>query len=488
MKHEYKDEVALDDWVYDGHSIDDTPNYGDVEPPLKDMYALHFHFYLPLILIAVFSSLGHWHGYSYDYDGTPTLNGTRSMMTFVLEPADGEYEFKANAWSIKGRDTITGSWFKDENGITKIKLMTTPQSFSWCFSGRFDAERDALTGVWGQSLDAENSWGPMEFRRISPRYLTVYPSIKELSDNRSRVLWRFAIAAVLNDIRRVSWSYSYFSQRRKDRQTVISLGIRYFFYVGKGLKDEEDQLLLDTLMRLTPADACFYGSKINRTVAYAQEYWHVCVSDFILSCSAANTGYRGVRCAWCLSRIDGARLFCLDCDCVGFRTRNLCCARECMAARITGDQDFKVAHEPSHRLVKVRSVVLERQLGRVYASALVAFERVQTPRTRIAGFLQGLEDIDKRWDKTSSEMKNPSNLKPTPEITPHEGDNGKPGDDVDFLGGIMDEVKDVGDTSQDPSSEGSQGMTQPRDNDPPSCGKCMDHLSFPCWHCINCEG
>ena len=266
MKHEYKDEVALDDWVYDGNSIDDTPNYGDVEPPLKDMYALHFHFYLPLILIAVFSSLGHWHGYSYDYDGTPTLNGTRSMMTFVLEPADGEYEFKANAWSIKGRDTITGSWFKDENGITKIKLMTTPQSFSWCFSGRFDAERDALTGVWGQSLDAENSWGPMEFRRISPRYLTVYPSIKEFSDNKPRALWRFAIAAVRNDVRRERWSWSYFAQRRDDRKTVLSSTIRYMYF-GEPLDSEEHQRCSAASQRLTPADACFYHSKIVHRLA-----------------------------------------------------------------------------------------------------------------------------------------------------------------------------------------------------------------------------
>ena len=41
LKYECKDKLALADWVYDGHSIDDTPNYRDVESPLKDMYALH---------------------------------------------------------------------------------------------------------------------------------------------------------------------------------------------------------------------------------------------------------------------------------------------------------------------------------------------------------------------------------------------------------------------------------------------------------------
>jgi hypothetical protein len=41
LKYERKDELTLADWVYDGHSIDDTPNHRDVEPPLKDMYVLH---------------------------------------------------------------------------------------------------------------------------------------------------------------------------------------------------------------------------------------------------------------------------------------------------------------------------------------------------------------------------------------------------------------------------------------------------------------
>lgn len=37
LKREYKDELSLDDWVYDGHSIDDVPEHRDVEPPLKNM-------------------------------------------------------------------------------------------------------------------------------------------------------------------------------------------------------------------------------------------------------------------------------------------------------------------------------------------------------------------------------------------------------------------------------------------------------------------
>ena len=193
---------------------------------------------------------------------------TNTMMTMVLEPADGEHELKANAWSDKGRFAVTGSWSKGENNVTEIKLKMSFQNELWsvAFCGRLDAERDALTGVWGFSTGAENSEGLMEFRRIPPCYLTVYPSIKDLSHNKPRALWGFAIAAVRNDVRRERWSWSYFAQRRDDRETVLSLTIRYQYF-GEPLDIEENQRCWAASQRLTPADACFYRSKINHILA-----------------------------------------------------------------------------------------------------------------------------------------------------------------------------------------------------------------------------
>ena len=166
LKHEYKDELTLGDWVYDGHSIDDTPNYGEVEPPLKELYALHFCLSTPtLTILSVFFSLGHWHGYFYMADGIRQPWGSETMMTLVLEPADGEHELKANAWSSRGRFSITGSWSKGENDVMGIKLKMSFQNALWSvdFHGRFDAERDALTGVWSFYADIESSPGLMEF-------------------------------------------------------------------------------------------------------------------------------------------------------------------------------------------------------------------------------------------------------------------------------------------------------------------------------------
>ncbi|KAI9464115.1 hypothetical protein BJY52DRAFT_887632 [Lactarius psammicola] len=454
LKYEHKDELALDYWVYDGHSIDDTPNYGEVEQPLKDI-------------------LGHWHGYFYEGDGNRETSGIDTMMTFVLEPASGDHKFKANAWSIRGRFTITGSWSKGENGATEIKFKMTFQKFqsvSWSvfFNGRLDAERDALTGIWGYSADAENSSRQMEFRRIPPRYLTVYPSIKELSDNKSRALWRFAIAAVCNDVRRERWSWSYFSQRRKDREAVISLGIRYWYF-GTPVNNEEDQPYRAAAQRLTAADARFYSSMITRIVAYARVHVN--------------------KCDRCGGRIGGARLFCLDCDhkdTETFGTLDLCCARECMAARIIHRQDLKVAHEPSHRLVKVRTVVLQRQFGRVHTAAFAAFERVKSLCTKVAEFHQRLEENDKEGEPevTGTDTRNPSSPKPTPKETPSEPVDGRPdGAPDDTTVG----AKDDEGTPQSPRDVNPQNGTKPQDSVSPSCGKCKGRLSFPCWYCVYCE-
>ena len=192
------------------------------------------------------------------------------MTAFVLLPGEGECDFKASGWSIKGRQTIAGSWSKGEDDVIQIKFKISFLSAFWnpiFFTGCFDPERDALTGVWGWSAEHESSEGKMEFRRIPPRYLTVYPSIKKLSENKPRALWRFAIAAVRNDIRRDHWTWSYFSQRRDERKSMVSFLVRYRWF-GPPLNAEEAQTLITTTRKLMPSDACFYDSKVDHIRVY----------------------------------------------------------------------------------------------------------------------------------------------------------------------------------------------------------------------------
>jgi hypothetical protein len=266
LNHEYKDELSLDYSAYDGPSANNIPNCRDVDPPLNDMYAVHLFACPAYSYFRMPPSLGNWNGYFYDLEGVHW--GAYSMMTFVLVPAEGE-RFKADVWSIRGRQTIFGSWWKGEDDVMQIKFKILP-SGPWAliyFNGHFDPERDALTGVWGLSAELECSVGKMEFRRILPRHLIVYPSIKELSDDKPLALWRFAIAAVQNDIRRDRWRWSYFLQRRTDRKAVVPLLVRYRWF-GPPLSAEETGTLYTIIRRMLPGDACFYDSKVDHIRAY----------------------------------------------------------------------------------------------------------------------------------------------------------------------------------------------------------------------------
>ena len=211
-------------------------------------------------------SFGHWHGYFYQGTEDYCWRDMRfSMITLALVPAEGEHHIKANGWFSNGHCAVIGSWFQDENGIvkTKFKMSFDDESlYSIFFDGRFDTERDVLTGKWAYSAETDYSIGVIEFRRIPPCHLTLCPPIQELSDDKPRALWRFVIAAVRNDIRRDHWSWSYFTKRRDDRKGVIPLLIRSRYF-GRKLTREEDKALYEILQRLTPADACFYHSKAN---------------------------------------------------------------------------------------------------------------------------------------------------------------------------------------------------------------------------------
>jgi hypothetical protein len=119
-----------------------------------------------------------------------------------------------------------------------------------------------------------------------------------------------------------------------------------------------------------------------------------------------------------------------------YNSLDLCCAPQCVGARITDREDLEGVHEPSHRLVKFRTTVLMRSQGRVFTAARDALKRVEETRREIA------------------------NLTSHPDET-------RPGEV---------EGKSARDTRED------------RVESLPTCGKCDSRLSFPFWYCIFCEG
>ena len=213
---------------------------------------------------------------------------------------------------------------------------------------------------------------------------------------------------------------------------------------------------------------------IRRLITY------VCTHAFMSECQIPlalipddNTD-RSQLCDSCENRIGGPRLFCLDCDIKSTKSYNnldLCSAPQYVAARVTRE-DLESAHEPSHRLVKVRTTVLTRSHGRAHTMACDAFARVGETCRKIAEFTSYLDETGLDKQKTSSfgmtatEM--PTKLEPDKVLNPPDGT--KAGARVE------------GKTAH------YAGHDQVQDMSLPTCGKCKGRLSFPFWYCIFCKG
>jgi hypothetical protein len=184
-----------------------------------------------------------------------------------------------------------------------------------------------------------------------------------------------------------------------------------------------------------------------------------------------------LHCDSCQGGIGGPRLFCLDCAIKSteyYDSLDLCCAPQCVGSRVTDRENLESAHEPNHRLVKVRIPVLLRNQGRAHMRACEAFERVRVFCTKIAE-ISSLP----REGLGHHEQETPS-PEPTSTDSPAEGDKLE---DVHTALDWSDdraesEVKMAPDAVQDQSPE----------QDLPTCGKCKGSLSFPFWYCIFCEG
>jgi hypothetical protein len=139
-----------------------------------------------------------------------------------------------------------------------------------------------------------------------------------------------------------------------------------------------------------------------------------------------------------------------------FNALDLCSRPECIVARITNREDLEGAHEPNHKLVKVRTVVLARQHGRVYTAATKAFARVEEFCIQIAEAFQ----------------------KPTRGGT----------EVIREATGLRDTFEESGYETASVTLRGSQPLHRTRSGGLPTCGNCEGPLSFPFWYCIFCQG
>lgn len=195
----------------------------------------------------------------------------------------------------------------------------------------------------------------------------------------------------------------------------------------------------------------------------------------------ANTGCRNSYCDSCDGCIGGARLFCLDCankNSEVYDPLDLCSRPECISARVTNREDLEGVHEPNHKLVKVRTVVLERQDGRLYTAAIKAVTRVEKICKQIA---EALAEASKKLEtesngKLSKAQPTSDHFDDGPSI--EDGAEGSP-----EATGVEENASESGDGTVSDTSE-----AEIPSGELPTCGNCKGSLSFPFWYCIFCQG
>ena len=195
------------------------------------------------------------------------------MITLTLTRGEDENSLVASGTHYRAGDhktfTVTGKFgTSGEDGMTPVDLKFSYASI-WLgveLTGKFDPEENSLRGTL--KLESGTVDGYFVFKR-SPDFVRFYPSPETIT---ARKRWEFAITAVLDKIRRNSWSSTYILKRIKDGKRYMEMSIRGFHY-GKKLNDDELDEYFNLYSTLLAGDAQLYAALIKIRLAAVPIQW-----------------------------------------------------------------------------------------------------------------------------------------------------------------------------------------------------------------------
>lgn len=90
-----------------------------------------------------------------------------------------------------------------------------------CFHGYIQDEACTWTGTWEQGASS----GTFIFKRIAPEIMCFRPSPAAIQANKPQAFWQYAMSAILHQVRRRLFSWSFFRSRRDVRRKYLELAL-----------------------------------------------------------------------------------------------------------------------------------------------------------------------------------------------------------------------------------------------------------------------
>ncbi|KAI1785192.1 hypothetical protein LXA43DRAFT_1100597 [Ganoderma leucocontextum] len=370
--------------------------------------------------------LGRWNGIEVE-DGEIS-----PMMTFCLRASMDHKTCEARAPCATGTDyNLLGDYTTKDDGTVEYTFTQTylARISKTYWTGTLSDDGETFSGKWGYEKDDQPD--AFVYKRVPPEVLIDRPHPNEFTENRVKALWKYALTAVRNQVRRRLFSWSYLKERRDVRKEYLELL----------LKEMDDQLTDADMERFSVLDhrstfddvRCFYVLRDYRQRAVPVHF-----------------------------PIYGTRMVCMEC---GSRfTFDFCDKPACVGCTIKTRDDVTSPHRPTHDFVKIRTPILHyREIGKVLRNAKAGLERAKT-------LLEKAETQKKRREEAEKPAGNHEETKPR---------DGKDGEAPVSL-------------PKKKITPGRPETTESSDSDSENevvalaCLKCDAPVSRPCLYCIDC--
>ncbi|KAI0668784.1 hypothetical protein C8Q78DRAFT_1081152 [Trametes maxima] len=299
------------------------------------------------------SILGQWSGFLGNDEVFP--NEPMLTLNFHASPASPNVFVASGTASSGTRFTVIGTTVVDGSNalVYSFTLNYKARHEPKVFAGRLVDDGREFNGKW----TSKSNDGSFLFRRLPPDSMRLWPLPADAPLTKPQTLWRFALSAVLDEVRREMLSLRLLAERQTTRQQYLRI-IRAGISPRSG-DEGERQLQMRCYRRMTPMEARYYYTVFESMRRIAPKHF-------------------GISCANCRGDVYGSRVMCLDC---GIKTTvDLCDKPDCREATVGPDRrdDLVSPHLPTHRILKVRRVIhRHREFGKTYRAAQAALIRAE---------------------------------------------------------------------------------------------------------------